>query len=633
MNTKKKLALIIACSYVHANPPTIPQLPGTSNDAKQMVKFLKQYCGYASDNITVMIDDDAKIKNTDRYPTKNNIYNQIRNVLNKAQSNDEICIYYSGHGTQQAGKQSKNEEKDKLDEAIVPVDYNMITGENAIIDNTINSLLRQFGKPDTKILMIFDCCHSGTMCDLKYKYIYDKKTNSFIKNISSDSSDGLSRSVADESRKSFLNKSINSLVIEVSSCRENEASSETDNKNDDINGNNGVMTSALIYAIKSNPTSTKDIFGIIRDLDVHTSQYNQHPVISSNIDLTIDDPVHRSVFDGYQYLKNSNNNRLIDRISSEPKIHIAQTKSASDVKQNNNINDTWSKYNDKIKPFFDSIKDDSNNANISFKKISQHDPKQEEMYFNKKSKYNDPQVKSFDNIYKYRDPIVNPIEKKLSKYDDRMIKTSDKISKYDDPLVKPSDKLSKYDDLINRSYDKTNIYEYNDKISKYDDPLVKPRIGGISFNKTSDFDQPSIGSISYNNTFQPDRPDQSDQRTDQPDQQDPTDQSMFRFRQNIGSISYENEPMTQYLHRYPFNDFSPSNTSPNDESIFNTLSQSQIDQRNISYSFENQYEPLTLKTKRRYQNPVNNVQNIKNVKRSNNNYKSLNQVNMRKNIT
>ena len=299
MSTKRKLALIIGCSYNFSNPPITPKLKGTCNDARHMASFLKQYCEYKDENIVLMVDDVATIRTTDRYPTRNNIFNQIRTILNNAQPSDEVTFFYAGHGTQQVVSSSSTEESDRLNEVIVPVDYNIRTGANAITDDTINSLLREFGKSQTQILLIFDCCHSGTMCDLNYTYNYERKTNIFTKSLSSNPRFDPTMD------QSFINKPILSYVIALSGCKDNEVSAEANMTFDGSNSEEGVLTSAFIYSIRTNPTSTKDIFGIVRDMDKYTSKYNQHPVISSNMDLTTTDPTAKSIFDGAQYVPKS----------------------------------------------------------------------------------------------------------------------------------------------------------------------------------------------------------------------------------------------------------------------------------------------------------------------------------------
>ncbi len=308
MSTKRKLALIIGCSYNFSNPPITPKLKGTCNDARHMVSFLKQHCGYKDENIVLMVDDTITAKNTDRYPTRNNIFNQMRAILNNAQSIDEVTIFYAGHGTQQVVSSSNTEESDRLNEVIVPVDYNIRTGANAITDDTVNSLLREFGKSQTQILLIFDCCHSGTMCDLNYTYYYDRKTNIYTKSLSPNPRFDPTMD------HSFANKPILSSVVALSGCKDNEVSMETKMTFDGSGSNaeEGVLTSSFIYSIRTNPTSTKDIFGIVRDMDRYTQRYNQHPVISSNMDLTATDPKFKSIFDGAQYIINSRSDHVSD---------------------------------------------------------------------------------------------------------------------------------------------------------------------------------------------------------------------------------------------------------------------------------------------------------------------------------
>ena len=99
----------------------------------------------------------------DQYPTKRNILQQLRLLVEKAKRGqlNEIWISFSGHGAHITDR--SQDEVDGRDEAIFTLDQQIIT------DDAINSYLAQIPRT-CQVMCLFDCCHSGTVTDLKYQY-------------------------------------------------------------------------------------------------------------------------------------------------------------------------------------------------------------------------------------------------------------------------------------------------------------------------------------------------------------------------------------------------------------------------------------------------------------------------------
>lgn len=146
-----KLALLFGINYVRTPKYA---LRGCINDVNNMKSFL-QGEGFRVQKFT---DDTnyadttargiiwklfALAKETHRYPI------------------DEVWIHFSGHGTNIEDR--NGDEKDGRDECIVPADLQLIR------DDTLSYLLSLF-HTRTKITCMFDCCHSGTICDLPYTF-------------------------------------------------------------------------------------------------------------------------------------------------------------------------------------------------------------------------------------------------------------------------------------------------------------------------------------------------------------------------------------------------------------------------------------------------------------------------------
>ena len=76
---------------------------------------------------------------------------------------EEVCIYYSGHSSYMPDY--SRDEKDGRDECLIPTDYRRA---GVITDVLLKRVFRYF-HPDTNVVFVVDACHSGSMCDLKYK--------------------------------------------------------------------------------------------------------------------------------------------------------------------------------------------------------------------------------------------------------------------------------------------------------------------------------------------------------------------------------------------------------------------------------------------------------------------------------
>jgi len=147
-----KKALLIGINYLN----TDYQLNGCINDVQDISTLLVSNFGYTNDNITILTD------NTDIKPTKENIIKSLHTLIDNSSAGDKLCFYYSGHGTQI--QCTTNTESQGFDDALYSLDEQMI-----IDDDILLALTKLNG---ASITMFFDCCHSGTMCDLSYNLRY-----------------------------------------------------------------------------------------------------------------------------------------------------------------------------------------------------------------------------------------------------------------------------------------------------------------------------------------------------------------------------------------------------------------------------------------------------------------------------
>lgn len=227
-----KKALLIGINYIGQEE----QLNGCINDSKNIQEMLIKHFNYDLQNIKLLNDND-----THNMPTKKNIEDNIAWLINNCKSGDTLIFYYSGHGSQL--RDISGDETDKKDEVLVPSDFK----KNGVIkdDWLYNNLIVKIPK-DVSLWIFTDCCHSGTMVDLKYNYISDcKLKNGNIKK-------GMNYSTNEWTDK--FNMSIersNDIIGNIcllSGCKDSETSADAFI----ANINQGAFTFCLLEFINNN---------------------------------------------------------------------------------------------------------------------------------------------------------------------------------------------------------------------------------------------------------------------------------------------------------------------------------------------------------------------------------------------
>jgi hypothetical protein len=182
----------------------------TDDDAYHLYAFLKSPEGGAipDDNISILIDDAA---------TKKNIAREISNTFSKADANDVIMLYMSGHG---------------LDGAFVPVDFDGTN--NLLAYDDILSLIN--ASPAKHKLYVTDACHSGSMYAAKTPY--DMALTDFYAKI----------------------KNVNGGTAIITSSKKDEVSLEYSGMR------HGVFSHYLINGLKGEANTNKDQFISVEEL-------------------------------------------------------------------------------------------------------------------------------------------------------------------------------------------------------------------------------------------------------------------------------------------------------------------------------------------------------------------------------
>ncbi|CAM9111431.1 unnamed protein product [Ectocarpus sp. 4 AP-2014] len=158
----KHRALLIGINYV-GDPSA--ELKGCHNDVAQMKDYIVEH-GYSGEgeDLKIVMDDGEHTA-----PTRANIIEAIEWLVEGAAPGDSLFMHYSGHGG--SVEDTDNNEKDKRDETMIPVDYRVY---GHIKDDELLAEL-VLPLPEGVVLsVVMDSCHSGSILDLPYTFDADE---------------------------------------------------------------------------------------------------------------------------------------------------------------------------------------------------------------------------------------------------------------------------------------------------------------------------------------------------------------------------------------------------------------------------------------------------------------------------
>lgn len=161
--TGSRRALLIGINYVGQQG----ELSGCHNDVLNIKKYIMDVHGFPEENITVLMDDGVHPD-----PTRENIINGYKKLVNESSSGDSVFCHYSGHGGQL--RDDNGDEEDGYDETLIPVDY-ASTGQ--IRDDDLFKILVGAMPAGVTLTCLMDCCHSGTVLDLPFKFKADGESD------------------------------------------------------------------------------------------------------------------------------------------------------------------------------------------------------------------------------------------------------------------------------------------------------------------------------------------------------------------------------------------------------------------------------------------------------------------------
>lgn len=157
--TGTKRAVMIGINYVGQQG----ELSGCHNDVKNMMEYLITKEGFELQNITVLMDDGQHDS-----PNYRNIMEAYRAIVRQSRSGDTVFLHYSGHGGRV--KDVSGDEDDGFDETLIPVDFERA---GQIIDDDLCLKLVKPMQKGVLVTSLMDCCHSGTVLDLPYRFTAD----------------------------------------------------------------------------------------------------------------------------------------------------------------------------------------------------------------------------------------------------------------------------------------------------------------------------------------------------------------------------------------------------------------------------------------------------------------------------
>jgi hypothetical protein len=153
--------LLIGINYVGS--PV--RLRGCVEDISNMCDFLKK--SGKSYDIRILADENI-VGEKCILPTKENI---IKNIEWLTESDTDVIFYFSGHGANIVDKEK--DEKDGMDEVLVPVDY---TSNGVITDDYVYNNLVLKIKKGKKLWAFVDACRSGSIFDLGHSMAFIKNS-------------------------------------------------------------------------------------------------------------------------------------------------------------------------------------------------------------------------------------------------------------------------------------------------------------------------------------------------------------------------------------------------------------------------------------------------------------------------
>jgi hypothetical protein len=216
-------------------------------------------------------------------PTRSNILAGFTALLKGAVAGDELWFHYSGHGS--LLRDTNGDEESRMDSCLCPLDF---TRSGFISDDIIRNNLAALVPKGVRLYIVLDACHSGTGCDLRYKYddssyLTNKMAKLPQKYITTDWS--LQQTNYEFKRYSKTNGE----VFCISGCQDTQTSADAY-----MDGQSaGALTYLLLTCLRNNSQTTYKWKHLLKDIccGEKVCQFTQQTAITSGNPLNLEDTV------------------------------------------------------------------------------------------------------------------------------------------------------------------------------------------------------------------------------------------------------------------------------------------------------------------------------------------------------
>lgn len=264
-------ALLVGINYTG----TPNRLFGCINDINNIGSYLYTSRKY---NSFIVMTDNTSIK-----PTRSNILDGFRALLKGAVAGDELWFHYSGHGS--LVRDTNGDEESRMDSCICPLDF-MHSG--FISDDIIRNNLAALVPKGVRLYMVLDACHSGTCCDLRYKY----DDSSYLTNTKARFAEKYVPSDWSLKQTSYEFKRYNKTngeVFCISGCQDNQTSADAfmDGKAA------GALTYILLTCLRNNSQTNYKWKHLLKDVccSEKVQQFTQQTALTSGNPLNLEDNI------------------------------------------------------------------------------------------------------------------------------------------------------------------------------------------------------------------------------------------------------------------------------------------------------------------------------------------------------
>ncbi len=158
----KSAAVLIGIDYINSNEI---RLRGCWNDAMLVYQMaISDSYKYPKESVELLMDNVIDSTFRHNKTSKEALVRSLYELALKSWSDDldRVLVSYSGHGSNQAD--TNGDEADGRDEGLCPAD---VMYKGLLLDDDLINIFNKFN-PKTRIYLVVDCCHSGSILDLPY---------------------------------------------------------------------------------------------------------------------------------------------------------------------------------------------------------------------------------------------------------------------------------------------------------------------------------------------------------------------------------------------------------------------------------------------------------------------------------